>query len=231
MKIYKHIFFDLDHTIWDFDTNSRLTLQELFEEHHLQERGIDLFERFYKVYVAINSQYWARYHKGDIKKEKMRVGRFNDSLRYFGIQDWALASALSEAYMTRSPYKTQLFANALVTLDYLSKKYPLHLITNGFSEVQYIKLKESGIQHFFQYIFISDEVGFQKPAPEIFLHALAKTACLPQDAIMIGDNMNTDIMGAMSVGIDQIYFNPRGQRVRDQPTYIIHDLMELKALL
>ncbi|MFN8308600.1 MAG: YjjG family noncanonical pyrimidine nucleotidase [Chitinophagales bacterium] len=231
MKTYKHIFFDLDHTLWDFETNSRLTLEELFEEHQLHEKGIDLFERFHKTYIAINSQYWARYHKGEISKEKLRNGRFQDTLRYFGIYDKPLAVTMANEYTERSPFKTHLYGNAIETLDYLHKKYPLHLITNGFSEVQYVKIKNSGIHHFFQHIFVSDEVGFQKPAPEIFRHALDKAGCLACQGLMIGDNMQTDILGAKAIDMDQVYFNPRRQRVFDQPTYMISDLAELRNLL
>lgn len=230
MKTYRHLFFDLDHTLWDFEANSRLTLEELFDEHQLYD-AIDSFERFFRTYNAINSQYWSRFHKAEISKDKLRYGRFIDSLRYFGVTDKQLARTIADEYTQRSPFKTKLYANAMETLEYLHQKYPLHLITNGFSEVQYVKLTNSGIEHFFKNVFISDEVGFQKPNSGIFMHALNTAGSSAEEALMIGDNMQTDILGAKACGIDQVYFNPRKQRFTDRPTYVINDLIELKSIL
>ena len=132
---YKHIFFDLDHTLWDFAVNSELALRQIFEENRLDERGIESFEKFHHKYVPINDRYWARYHNGAVSKEKLRHGRFYDTLREFNINNTDLAEIMAESYVTISPKMTALFPDAVEVLKYLQGKYKLHLITNGFAEM------------------------------------------------------------------------------------------------
>lgn len=228
---YKHLFFDLDHTLWDFEANSRATLSELFDELGLRERGIPSFEVFHETYLPINSQYWARYHHKLMPKEELRVGRFLETLRRFKVDDEALAELMAQQYLDRSPYKTAIFPDALEVLTYLSAKYTMHIITNGFSEVQDIKIRESKLEVYFRHIFVSENVGHQKPQPEIFLHAMEVTGAKVEESLMIGDNMATDIMGAKAVGMDQVFFNPLGKKTRDKATYEIAALAELKNFL
>ncbi len=228
---YKHLFFDLDHTLWDFEANSRATLSELFDELGLQARGIPSFEVFHETYLPINSQYWARYHHKLLPKEELRVGRFLETLRRFRVDDVALAELLADLYLSRSPYKTAIFPDTLEVLTYLSQRYSLHIITNGFSEVQDIKIRESRLEVYFRHVFISERVGHQKPEREIFLHAMEVTGGTPEDSLMIGDNMATDIMGAKAAGMDQVFFNPLGKKTRDKATYEIAALSELKNFL
>jgi putative hydrolase of the HAD superfamily len=229
--IYRHIFFDLDHTLWDFEKNSIETLGELYIELELEKKGVPSFEAFHETYLPINSQFWARYHHKLMPKEELRVGRFQETLRRFNVDDIELAKTLAHLYTSRSPYKTALFPDTIEVLDYLSPKYQLHLITNGFSEVQDVKIRESKLGTYFRHIFVSEKVGHQKPEKEIFLHALEITGATAKESLMIGDNMATDIMGAMSVGMDQVYFNPNKKRPRDKPTYDINSLSELKNFL
>ncbi len=231
MKRYQHIFFDLDHTLWDFETNSKQALQQIFDENELSNKGITSFEKFHEKYVPINDRYWARYHNGIVNKAQVRHGRFYDTLLQFGVKDTELAEKMAESYVTLSPRMTALFPNAVEVLNYLQQKYKLHLITNGFAEVQWIKLEHSGLRAFFEHIIISEEVGTQKPDKEIFEIAMQRAGTTADACIMIGDNYNTDIQGAKSAGIDQVFFNPGKNRKREPVTYEITTLMELKGIL
>jgi putative hydrolase of the HAD superfamily len=230
-KQYRHIFFDLDHTLWDFDTNSQVVLREIFEQFDLVKYGVPDFERFHAAYLPINSQYWARYHHKQISREQLRIGRFADTLRKFNVEDIALATAISTHYIKRSPYQTALFPDAMEVLEYLSARYQLHIITNGFEEVQHIKIRNSGLETYFRHVFISEVVGHQKPQVEIFLHAMQVAGATPADSLMIGDNMQTDIAGARAAGMDQVFFNPAHTKTRDKATYEIASLSELRILL
>ncbi|HWB61992.1 MAG TPA: YjjG family noncanonical pyrimidine nucleotidase [Chitinophagales bacterium] len=231
MSKYKHIFFDFDHTLWDFETNSTLALQQIFSENALAERGIASFEKFHYKYQPINDRYWARYHHGIVDKEQVRVGRFYDTLKEFGIDDSQLAEKMAEAYITISPKMTALFPDAIEVLQYLQQKYTMHLITNGFAEVQWIKIENSGLKPFFEHIIISEEVGTQKPDKAIFELAMQRAGTTVDACIMVGDNYNTDIVGAKNAGIDQVFFNPKKNRRREPPTYEIVALSELKGIL
>ena len=231
MSKYSHIFFDLDHTLWDFNTNSRETLLELYAEYELKNRGLHSFEFFHRIYLTVNAQYWAKYHQGIISKEQLRTGRFAESLRISGLRDTELATKMGAAYLQRSPYKTKLFADTKQVLEYLSEKYALYIITNGFAGVQHIKITESGLRPYFKDIFISEQIGYQKPHKQIFLYALHVAGTIAEKALMVGDNIKTDILGAAEVGIDQTFFNPNGIRASHKATYEIHTLAELKEFL
>jgi len=228
---YKHIFFDLDHTLWDFATNSKLALKQIFDENLLPERGISAFEKFYDKYVPINDRYWARYHNGIVTKEQLRSGRFYDALKEFGVKDTGLAEIMAESYLAISPQMTTLFPDAVEVLQYLQGKYKLHLITNGFAEVQWIKIERSGLKPFFEHIIISEEVGTQKPDKAIFEIAMNRASTHAEECIMIGDNYNTDIVGAQNAGMDQVFFNPTRNRKKQPVTYEIKTLIELKKIL
>jgi putative hydrolase of the HAD superfamily len=166
-----------------------------------------------------------------LTKDQLRIGRFVETLRKFRVDDIPLATAISIHYTDRSPYQTALFPEAIETLDYLSARYDMHIITNGFEEIQDIKIKQSRLDHYFKHIFISEVVGHQKPEKQIFLHAMEMTGASVTESIMIGDNMQTDIAGARSVGMDQVFFNPNRNKTRDRATYEIAELKELKNLL
>jgi putative hydrolase of the HAD superfamily len=230
-KKYKHLFFDLDHTLWDFETNSITVLKGIYEEMDLGQYGIPSFEVFHQTYLPINGQYWARYHNQLLPKEELRVGRFSETLRRFRIDDVVLARTIAHYYTERSPLQTALFPDAIETLDYLSAKYELHLITNGFAEIQDVKIRNSGLEKYFRHIFVSEKVGHQKPDQRIFLHALETAGATAEDSLMIGDNMQTDIIGAKSVGMDQVFFNPNRNKNREKATYEIAELKELMSLL
>ena len=231
MKPYKHIFFDLDHTLWDFETNSKQALMQIFETHDLPGKGVASFEKFHEKYQPINDRYWARYHNGLVNKERVRIGRFNDTLVELGLNDEVLAEKMAYAYIEISPRLKALFPGAVDVLNYLQQKYTLHLITNGFAEVQWIKLEHSGLKPFFQHVIISEEVGTQKPDKAIFEIAMQRANTNNTECIMIGDNYNTDIVGAKNAGMDQVFFNPGKNRKRQPVTYEITELVELKGIL
>lgn len=231
MKRYKHIFFDLDHTLWDFETNSIEALRQMYETEKLIERGVPVFENFHNRYKKINDRYWARYHHGHVTKAQLRVGRFADALAEFGLKDLELAERMAAGYLEISPRLKALFPDTVEVLQYLQGKYAMHLITNGFAEVQWIKIENSGLKPFFEHIIISEEVGTQKPDKAIFELLIQRAGTHKDDCIMIGDNFNTDIVGAKNAGIDQVYFNPRKERVKEPVTHVITSLTELKGIL
>ncbi|OIQ31900.1 MAG: noncanonical pyrimidine nucleotidase, YjjG family [Crocinitomix sp. MedPE-SWsnd] len=230
MKHIEHIFFDLDHTIWDFEKNSNETLGELFEEFELSLH-IDSKERFLATYQTVNGQYWKKYREGKIDKHTVRFGRFADTLERFRVPDAAnLGQRIGDKYVERGPHKKNLFPNTHETLSYLQAKFPLHIITNGFKEVQSIKMGGSNLEQYFDVILCSEDVGVNKPHRRVFEHALDLAGCSAQNALMIGDNFEADIMGAQKVGISTILFDPKREH-KTTKSHIIHDLKDLQDLL
>jgi len=229
-KKYRIIFFDLDHTLWDFDTNAYECLKELFEEYGLQQ-AIG-FEQFFAVYERINKRLWAEYEAGNLRKDNLRSLRFYLTMKDFGIDDHDLAERFGWAYTDRCPRKTHLFSHAIEVLDYLRPKYRMAIISNGFPEVQEIKLKACGIANYFDKIFISEMVGYQKPRPEIFHAAVTAFHAKKKHCLMIGDSWEHDITGARNYGIDQVYFNPKQQQQQGRKAnYEINSLRELMGIL
>lgn len=230
---YKHIFFDLDHTLWDFETNSRLVLEELYHSHTLGNRGVTSFEEFHNTYCVHNDKLWDRFRKGFITRHDLREKRFRLTLLDFKIGDEKLCELLSEQYLAVLPTQTALFPYAKEVLEYLAaKNYPMHLITNGFEETQLLKLRSSGIHHFFTEIITSERAGSLKPYREIFDFAITATGATAATSIMIGDALDIDIIGAYNAGIDQVYFNPLVPADGDlKPTYVIQNLSEIKNIL
>ncbi len=231
MKQYKAIFFDLDHTLWDFELNSEEALLELYDQHLLQHLGVLNVKDFIRNYRKVNHEMWDDYHHNRISKETLRFGRFSRALQSFQIFDDLLAENLSMQYLQICPVKTNLFPHTIEVLDHLKEKYSLHIITNGFKEVQYLKIRNSGIEKYFDHIHISEEVGFKKPEPEIFLHATKSAGTTTDNCIMIGDNLDTDIKGAMNVGLDHILFNPEKIAISVKVNKEISSLQELLHLL
>ncbi len=231
--MYKHIFFDLDHTLWDFEQNSKVALNEIFVEFVLQEKLNCTFQNFIEVYHAINHNYWDAYKKNEVSREQLRNGRFIDTFLHFNYDDIGLANIISEDYIKRSPYKKQLFEGAIRVLDYLThKNYQLHIITNGFNEVQFIKLTESGLLPYFKTITTSEHAGHNKPNDKIFMHALAKAGAKKNESIMIGDNYEADIEGAILAGLAAIWFNPNREQLTSLLNFkTIHHLLEIEDLL
>jgi putative hydrolase of the HAD superfamily len=229
--LYQHIFFDLDHTLWDLEANTRESFTELFEKYNLPARGIDSVDGFLKEYFIINNKIWSDYGKGLIDKDTMRYKRFYDAFALFDINDKTFAESFANDYSRITPYKTNLFPHAKEVLDYLQDKYTLHIITNGFAEVQFIKMNESGITDYFTHIITSEAAGFKKPDVRIFEYALKTANADIEKSLMIGDNLDADIIGAREAGIHQLYFNPKGDVHSEEITFEIKSLGELLELL
>ncbi|MBS4059770.1 MAG: YjjG family noncanonical pyrimidine nucleotidase [Bacteroidetes bacterium] len=227
-KKYKHIFFDLDHTLWDFNTSSLYTIKEMFRIFELAAKGVPTHEVFVKEYHIHNDRLWELYRNGELKKEVLSSLRFADTLRNFGISDDILAEKLSDFYLYHSPRNVFLFPNTLETLGYLKKKYSLHIITNGFEEVQHTKLEVSGLRKYFNTVITSEEAGVKKPDRGIFDFAIRKTTALTDESIMVGDDLDVDILGARLAGIDGVYFNPEGKLHNEILDYEINDLNQLQ---
>ena len=230
-KLYRDIFFDLDHTLWDFETNSLETLKEIFEKHSLKAAGVPDVEAFIEVYHSHNHRLWSDYRQGKIEKEELRVQRFGLCLNDFGITDPAIIQAIANDYVTISPTKTNLFPHALEILTYLKSKYRLHIITNGFVEVQYTKLERSGLRPYFTKVITSEEAGANKPDPAIFNYALELANAAAAASLMIGDNDEVDIDGARLAGIDQVLFDLTDEQQDSLATYRITSLAQLAEIL
>jgi putative hydrolase of the HAD superfamily len=229
---YKDLFFDLDHTLWDFETNSKETIQELYITHRLADLGIVDFDGFYSTYSAHNHRLWDRYTKGFIKQEELRWKRVYLSLLDFKVANEPLAKAMSQAYLEILPNKTHLFPYTIEILEYLKQKeYKMHLITNGFESVQFKKIKNSGLADYFIEVITSEASNSLKPQKEIFEYALKNAKASVEKSIMIGDNESADIQGGINIGMDTIFVN-HVQVVPTVPaTYTITHLKELENIL
>lgn len=226
MKNIKHIFFDLDHTLWDFAKNSEETLSEAFQIFSLSELNIQLID-FLKEYWIINDMLWNDYRHGRISKTDLRYNRFHFALQHFKVNNMKLASQIADYYVEHSPQKQNVFPNTHETLNYLKFKYKLHIITNGFEEVQYIKLEKSNLAQYFQHVITSEKAGEKKPHPKIFQYALALSNAQKQESIMVGDSLEADIKGAKQFGLYHVYFNPERNAHTEEVNLEIQDLKEL----
>lgn len=226
----KHIFFDLDRTLWDFDRNSEAALQHILAEEKLIPR-VESFDRFHKVYIQQNAHLWKLYGRGKIKKDELRYERFRATLNKFKIRDEALTRRIGDAYVQLSPRQTALFPNTLETLKELKKLgFNLHIVTNGFQEVQLVKLENCGLHAFFDIIICSEMIGKNKPDPAIFKFAMKEAGALPADSLMIGDDYRNDVAGAIQVGMHAIYFDPEG-RNKYNYDWMVKDLAQLPEMI
>ncbi len=229
---YRHLFFDLDHTLWDYNSNARLTLTHLYDDLALEKSGVNDFELFYQSYLLHNDKLWARYRNGYIKAEELRWKRMWHTLLEFKIGDEKLASASRRKnLLTFFLQEIFFFPNTVETLKYLkNKNYKLHLITNGFEKTQHDKLRYCGIKDFFIEVITSERSNSMKPKKEIFDFALNKAKALREESIMIGDCLEADIQGALNAGIDQVYMNHTNAECHMKPTYIVRSVKELETI-
>ncbi len=228
---YHHLFFDLDHTLWDFDANAKDTLTDLYKRFDLDSRVAAPFEDFYRKYLYHNEILWDKYHNGQITADELKWKRMWRTLLDFKIGDEPLAKELSSAFLELLPTKKNLFPYTFEILDYLlQKNYQLHLITNGFEKTQWSKLHNSGLAKYFTHVITSEGSNSLKPQKEIFEFAMNKAGTSTGHSIMIGDNLEADIQGAMNAGMDTIFVNHINASTVLQPTYIITHLKELEAI-
>ncbi len=228
---YKHLFFDLDHTLWDFDANAQETLVEIYQLFQLDQKGVLPFEDFSKLYKIHNEILWDRFHKGFITGEELKWKRMYRTLLEFKIADEALARQMSEKFLDILPSKKKLFPHTIEVLDYLrDKHYELHLITNGFEKTQWTKLNNSGLHVYFKQVVTSETSNSVKPQKEIFQYAMNKAGADLHNSIMLGDNLEADIQGAMNAGMDNIFVNHIHVSTTLKPTYTVNSLRELKHI-
>jgi len=224
MNDIKFIFFDLDRTLWDFEKNSIVTFSDIFEKYNLSEIFPN-FDTFVTKYKYHNEKLWAKYRLGEIKKEELRNKRFLLTLAEFGVNDENLAKKMGDDYISISPTKTQLFPHTIDVLEYLYNKYTLAIITNGFKEIQYTKLKNCGLEKYFKKIICSEDVGHQKPHHDIFHFALSSLNAKKNESIMIGDDYKIDILGAYNFGFKSIFFNIHKNKVEN-----LSNMQEISSL-
>lgn len=229
-KNYRHLFFDLDHTLWDFERNSHETLRDLFDELQLQSQGIADFELFIERYEFHNKYCWIQYRNGRMKKEEVRVNRFIYALADFQIERKDIVYTLSDLYIQRSPEKRNLIEGATEVLEALRPAYQLHIITNGFEEVQFRKLRNTGLLPYFDKIVTSERAGALKPSPRIFEFALESASASCSESVYIGDNLEADMLGARNAGLDQVYFNPEARPHGEKLTYEVQSLSGLISI-
>lgn len=200
----QHIFFDLDHTLWDFDKNSAMAFEQMFEKHRLD---LDL-ELFLETYRPVNFDYWKRYQENRVTKNDLRYGRLKDTFDSLSYETSVeTINSLASDYIEMLPLNNHLLEGAIEVLDELKANYSLHIITNGFEEVQHKKLKTAGISTYFESITTSEEAGVKKPNPGIFELAMRKALAKPESSLMVGDNFEADVMGAKNLGIQSVFFD------------------------
>ena len=229
--MYKHLFFDLDHTLWDFDRNSAECIAELFDMHRLADVGIASAEEFSQHFIAINRKLWADYDKNLIEHSYIRQYRFPMVFRSLGIDESTVKADLNAEYLRLLPRKPHLLESAREILDHLRGRYTMHIITNGFAEIQAVKMDSAEIAHYFTNVITSENANAKKPDPLVFQYAIDISGTTASESLMIGDNYEADILGAKSAGIDTVFYNPQGSIVSDKPTYDIRHWTDLIAIL
>ncbi|MBC8265718.1 MAG: noncanonical pyrimidine nucleotidase, YjjG family [Flavobacteriales bacterium] len=227
---YKHIFFDLDRTLWDFEVNSHETLLELCSNYNLKKIGVDDYENFIRTYKNHNAKLWDLYRVDKISQEDLRRERFQRTLADYNIKDSLLAEKIGEDYINVCPRKNKLYPYAFEVLDYLKERYELHIITNGFDKTQHIKLEHSNLKPYFKQIITSEKTGVKKPNPLIFSQAISLATASKNESVYIGDDLIVDILGCQNFGIDGVYFNPEKTKHSECPKFEISCLSELKKI-
>lgn len=225
------MFFDLDHTLWDFDRNSGEALSELYEVHGFQSRGVGPFSVFYHTFLRVNGELWNRFDRGLVPHSYIRENRFRLVFDSLGVEDCSDSLKLGESYLSILPYKPHLIEGAMEVLDYVRLKgYRLHIITNGFEHVQFAKMDASRIRGYFDHIVASDRINARKPEARIFEHAMSLAKTDSSSGMMIGDNLEADIAGGNAVGMDTVYFGENAGG-KSEATYMITSLKELMNIL
>jgi len=228
---YKHILFDLDHTLWDFEKNATEALGELYATYELESQGTFSLEEFCDTFHKVNYHLWHLHQTGDYDQARLRAERFKMIFSDLGMSEAKMPLQIADAYLKLCPSKPHVFPYTYDILAYLQDRYELHIVTNGFADVQGVKLKSAGLSDYFKHIVTSDHAGFRKPDPGIFSYILELIEARPTDCIMIGDNLDTDIAGAQGAGIDCIYFNPQKNHHEALTNYEISCLSELRGIL
>lgn len=229
---YKSIFIDLDDTLWAFTENARDTFEDMYHQYRF-ERYFQSFDHFMELYVPKNLELWDLYGRHEISKDELNARRFSYPLLQVGVDDPALVKAYSDGFFAAIPYKRKLMPHAMEALEYLSGKYRLYILSNGFRELQEQKMRSAGILHYFRKIVLSEDIGAHKPFPAIFNFAMSATQSEFRTSLMIGDNWKNDIVGAREVGMGQGYYCPDAEPsvLEFQPTFLLRDWEEIEKVL
>lgn len=230
VKVYKHVFFDLDRTLWDFDQNMMDALRDIFFDFNLDSVFPDI-NTFVSTFTKHNDYLWEKYRLGELKKDILRFKRFEMTLKDYGVNEPLTAKKIGDEYIRITPLKTALVPNAREVLEYLKPKYKLHIITNGFDEVQFPKLEKCHIAKYFEKVVTSETSGYHKPCPEAFGYALSSVNARKEESIMIGDDLEIDIVGSKKFGMDQIFFNRHNLPHKIKATHEISNLLDIKKIL
>ena len=228
---YKSLFFDLDDTLWDTYHNNKECLEEIFADYKF-DRHYDSFETFFQLYMPHNLMLWEKYRKHEIDRQTLILERFLYMLRPMGINDEAYILKLNSDFLQRTAKKTKLIPGAIEILEHLKPFYRLFILSNGFREIQALKMQNAGIASYFEKLILSEDANIQKPHKEIFDFALKNTNSRRSESIMIGDSLEVDIEGAWHAKIDQLWFNPDNlpcQKIT--PTYQVRTLIEIRDIL
>jgi putative hydrolase of the HAD superfamily len=230
LKTYRHLFFDLDNTLWDFKANARDAFYGILSSLKLLDKIPD-FNSFLEIYEKHNEHLWTEYRRGKVRKDHMRVQRMILTFNEIGLSDPELSLLVGDLYIREAPGKTNLFPGVHETLHYLSGKYKLYILTNGFAEIQVQKINNCNLQVYFSKLFMAEMVGYQKPDRRFFEYAIKSVHAHKNECLMIGDDPEADIRGAQNAGIDQVYFNPGNRPCTTEPTWEIKDIPKLMEIL
>jgi putative hydrolase of the HAD superfamily len=230
MRKYRDLFIDLDDTLYDFHAASRDSFRETYELLDYS-RFFDSFEQYMSIYEPYNLELWRIYGEGKITKEELNARRYSHPLEVVGIYDQELAGTFCREALSRIPTKNRLVPGAKELLDYLKPSYRLHILSNGFKELQAHKMTTTGILDYFDTLILSEDIGVNKPNRELYEYALERTGAKVETSLMIGDMFDTDIKGAANIGMDQMFFNPKGKESAFEPTYTVDSLLKIKEIL
>ncbi|PKP19988.1 MAG: noncanonical pyrimidine nucleotidase, YjjG family [Bacteroidetes bacterium HGW-Bacteroidetes-21] len=223
---YKNLLFDLDRTLWDFESNTIETLRDIYDQFQLRLH-FESFHHFYTTYRSINEKQWELYRNNRISKDTLRKSRFFLTLKEVGYEDNELADEIGTIYIEKTPLKTKIFPHTHESLTYLKPKYRLFILTNGFKEVQHKKLTGTHLDQYFEAVITSEDAGHQKPHLEFFTYVFDTLKIEPSESIMIGDALKVDIIGARNAGVDTVFFNPEDSVHKEIVTFEIQSLKEL----
>lgn len=231
LKNYKHLFFDLDHTLWDFDKNTSEALAEIYTLFNFSKWSFFTYNDLMKIFYEVNNYLWDKFNHGLIDRWELRNNRFNIILRKLGVSENEIPKGIGDKYLEVAPAKHYVIPYTFEILDYLKPNYQLHILSNGFDDVQHTKLKSSKIYQYFDKIITSDSSGHRKPQKGIFEFAMNEVGANRQNALMIGDNIDTDIIGAQNASMDHIFFNPTKIKHSLKVTFEIDSLQQIMNIL
>lgn len=230
--VYKHLFFDLDHTLWDFEKNSAECLADIYNVFKFKELNISNLGAFQQEFSIVNRHHWSLLEQNLITHEELRQRRFQETLENLGAKiEPTFGLEINEYFLELLPKKAHLIEGTIELLEYLLPNYELHIISNGWQDIQVNKMKSSEIHHYFGEIITNELAGTRKPNRRIFDYAVEVTNANLSESLMIGDNYEADILGAINASMDTVFYNPDNIPTSEKPTFEIKQLIELKKIL